>query len=78
MELKHGVHSWKNLIVVMSTSTTTGTIKFDDVSNNLMNEELRCKSIAENQGGEALALADRGRRMDRGWQKRSRSRGQSK
>ena len=58
--------SWENLIVAMSTSTTTGTLKFDDVRNSLMNEELRRKSIAENQGGEALALADRGRRMDRG------------
>ena len=43
-----------------------------------MNEELRRKSIAKNQGGEALALADRGRRMDQGWQGRSRSRGRSK
>jgi hypothetical protein len=70
--------SWENLIVAMSTSTTTGTLKFDDVSSSLMNEELRRKSIAENQGGEALALADRGRRMDRGRQGRSRSRGRSK
>lgn len=57
-------NSWENLIVAMSTSATTGTLKFDDVSNSLMNEELQRKSIAENQGGEALALADRGRRMD--------------
>ena len=54
----------ENLIVAMSISTTTGTIKFDDVSSSLMNEELRNNSIAENQGGEALALADRGSRMD--------------
>ena len=32
--------SWENLIVAMSTSTTTGTLKFDDVSNSLMTEEL--------------------------------------
>ena len=65
----------KNLSVCMITSTPVGTLKFDDVSNSLMNEELRHKSIAENQGGEALALADRGRKMDRGRQGRSRSRG---
>ena len=40
--------SWENLIVSMSTSTTIGTLKFDDVSGSLMNEELRCKSIVEN------------------------------
>lgn len=68
-------NSWENLIVAMSTSTTTGTLKFDDLNISLMNEELRRKSIAENQGGEALALADCGRRMDRGRQGRSRSRG---
>ena len=56
--------SWENLIVAVSTSTTAGTMKFDDVSSSLMNEELRHKSIVENQGGEALALANRGRRMD--------------
>lgn len=65
----------ENLIVAMSTSTTIGTLKFDDVSSNLVNEELRCKSIVENQEGEALALADCGRRMDRVRQGRSRSRG---
>ena len=32
--------SWENLIVAMSTSTTIGTLKFDDVSSSLMNEEL--------------------------------------
>ena len=58
--------NWENLIIAMSTSTTTGTLKFDDLSSSLMNEELQRKSIAENQGGDALALADRGRRMDRG------------
>ena len=61
--------------MAMSTSAPVGTLKFDDVSNSLMNEELRHKSIAENQGGEALALADRGRRIDRGRKGRSRSRG---
>ena len=40
--------SSENLIVAMSTSTTVGTLKFDDVSSSLMNEELRRKSIAEN------------------------------
>ena len=58
--------SWENLVVAMSTLATIGTLKFDDVSNNLMNEELRRKSITEIQGEEALALADCGRRMDRG------------
>ena len=62
--------SWKNLIVAMSTSAPAGTLKFDDVSSSLMNEELRCKSIVENQGGEALALSDLGRRIDRGRQGR--------
>jgi hypothetical protein len=60
------VDNWENLIVAMSTSHTARTLKFDDVSNNLMNEELRHKSITENQGGEALTLADRGRKIDRG------------
>ena len=68
-------NSWENLIVAMSTSTTTGTLKFDDVSSSLMNEELRCKSIVESQGGEALALVDHGKRIDRGQQGRSRLRG---
>ena len=62
------LYNWENLIVAMSNSTTTGTLKFDDVNNNLMNEELRRKSVAENQEGDALALDDRGRRMDQGRQ----------
>jgi len=41
--------SWENLIVAMSTSTTTRTLKFDDASGSLMNEALRRKSIGENQ-----------------------------
>jgi len=56
--------SGENLIAAMSTSATAGTLKFDDVSSSLMNEELRRKLIAENEGG--------------GRQGRSRSRGQSK
>ena len=56
--------SWKKLIAAMSTSATTGTLKFDDVGSSLMNEELRCKSIVENQGGDALALVDHGKRMN--------------
>ena len=35
--------NWENLIVTMSTSATTGTLKFDNASSSLMNEELRCK-----------------------------------
>jgi len=58
--------NWENLIIAMSTSATTRALKFDDVNSTLMNEELQCKSIVENQGGEAIALADHGRRMDRG------------
>ena len=58
--------SWENLIVAMSTSAAIGTLNFDDVSSSLMNEELQRKSVAKNQGGEVLALADRGRRIDRG------------
>ena len=61
-------NSWENLIVAMITSKNIGTLKFDDVSNSLMKEELRRKSIAEKQGGVALALADRGRKMDQGRQ----------
>ena len=56
--------SWENLIVAMSTSTPAGTLKFDDVSNSLMNEELRRKSTIENQRGEALTLANCGRKSD--------------
>ena len=52
-------NSWENLIVAISPSTPAGTLNFDNVSSNLMNEELRRKSILENQGGEALALVDR-------------------
>ena len=40
--------SWENLIVDMGTSTPIGTLKFDDVRNNLMQEELQRKSIIEN------------------------------
>jgi hypothetical protein len=32
--------NWENMIVAMSTSAPARTLKFDDVSNNLMNEEL--------------------------------------
>ena len=32
--------SWVNLIVAMSTSTPVGTLKFDEISSSLMNEEL--------------------------------------
>lgn len=32
--------NWENLIVTMSTSMLVGTLKFDDVSNCVMNEEL--------------------------------------
>ena len=32
--------SWENLIIAMSTSKTTRALNFDDVSNDLMNEEL--------------------------------------
>ena len=32
--------NWENLIVAMSTLETTRTLKFDDASNSLMNEEL--------------------------------------
>ena len=31
--------SWENLVVAMSTSAPARTLKFDDVSNSLMNEE---------------------------------------
>ena len=58
--------SWDNLMVAISTSAPAGTLKFDDVSSSLMNEELRWKSMIENHGGEALSIADRGRKMDRG------------
>ena len=32
--------SWENLIVSISNSTPVGTLNFDDVSSNLMNEGL--------------------------------------
>jgi len=32
--------SWKNLIVAIITLTLVGTLKFDDVRSNLMNDEL--------------------------------------
>ena len=32
--------NWENLIVSISTSAPAGTLKFDDVSSSLMNEEL--------------------------------------
>ena len=37
--------SWENLIVSISTSAPAGTLNFDDVSSNLMNEELRRKLV---------------------------------
>ena len=70
--------NWENLIVAISTSAPTGTLKFDDVSSNLMNEELRRKQVKENQGGEALTIVDRGRKIDKTRQGRSKSRGGSK
>ena len=57
--------SWENLIVAINTSTSKGTLKFDNVNSSLMNEELQRKSISENQVGEALALSDRGRKIER-------------
>ena len=33
--------NWENFRVAKSTSAPVGNLKFDDVSNNLMNEELR-------------------------------------
>ena len=69
--------NWENLIVSISTSAPTGTLKFDDVSSSLMNEELRQKSVTENQAGEALTIADCGRKIDRTRQGRSKSRGRS-
>jgi hypothetical protein len=36
------------LIISMSTLDPVGTLRFDDVSINLMNVELWCKSIVEN------------------------------
>jgi len=62
----------------MITSTAAGTLKFDDVNNILINEELRHKSIAETEGGEAIALVDHGRIIGQGQQGCSRSRGRSK
>ena len=32
--------NWENLIVSISTSSLARTLKFDDISSNLMNEEL--------------------------------------
>ena len=40
--------SWETLIVSISTSAPAGTLKFDDVSSSLMNEELRRKSVNKN------------------------------
>ena len=57
--------SWENLIVDINTSTLIGTLKFDNVSSSLMNKEVRCKSILENMGGEALVLSDHGRNIER-------------
>ena len=56
--------SWDNLIVVISTLAPAGTLNFDNDSSSLMNEELQHKSISENQGGEALALSDGGRKIE--------------
>lgn len=57
-------YSWENLIVVINTSAAEWTLKFDNVSSHLMNEELHCKSISENQGGESLALSGHGRNIE--------------
>lgn len=43
-----------------------------------MKEELQHKSISKNQGGEALALSDRGRKIECDGRGNSRSRGRSK
>ena len=37
--------NWENMIVPISTSTPARTLKFDDVSRSLMNEELRQKLV---------------------------------
>ena len=66
--------NWENSIVSMSTSDPTRTMKFDDVSNRLMNEELQ-QSIIENQGREALTITGRGRKIDQNRKGRSKSRG---
>lgn len=68
--------SWENLIVAINTSKLGGTLKFDDVSSNLKNEELWCKSMTQNQRGEALV--DHNRKFDWNQQGLSKSRGRSK
>ena len=55
--------SWENSIVDFSTLAPVVTLKFDNVSSSLMNEEMWHKSISENQGGEALALSDHVRKI---------------
>lgn len=58
--------NWENLVVAMSTSTPIRNLKFDDFNNSVRKGDLRHKSIVENQWGEAIALANHGRRIDRG------------
>lgn len=70
--------SWENLIVASNTSAPAGTLNFDNVSSSLMNEELQRKSISKNQGGEALALSDHGRKIECDGRWHSKSRGRSK
>jgi len=68
-------YSWENLIAAISTSASARTLNFDDVSSSLMNEVQHHKSIAEDQGGENLVLANHGRKIERGRQGHSKSRG---
>ena len=71
-------NSWENLIVAINTSTPAGTLNFDNDSSSLMSKELQHKSISENQGGEALALSDGGRKIEHDGRWHSKSRGRSK
>lgn len=58
------IYNRDNLIITMGISALVGTLKFDDVSNSVINEELQSKSIVKNQGGEALALDNHGRKIE--------------
>ena len=42
------IENWENSIVAMTTSSPIGTLNFDDVSSNLMNENLGHKLVTKN------------------------------
>ena len=64
--------AWDGLVMALSNSCGTGTLKFDDVIGVLLNKEARKKSGAAKTSGSALSVDQRGTPTNRDEKKNSR------